>query len=174
MNTIDGECSSATRKSSLTILDIGSGLGVFPYAIKKVGWNCTALDPDVRSVRHAREIVGVEAIHGDFMEVQDIGQFDIITFNKVLEHIVDPIAMLTKSSRHLLSTGFVYIEVPDGESAVVDGSEREEFFIDHFHIFSLTSLSLLSTYANFSVQTIERIREPSGKYTLRAFLQPID
>ena len=75
---------------------------------------------------------------------------------------------------HLHCDGFVYIEVPDGESAVVEGPKREEFFIDRPHIFSLTSLSLLSTQADFSVKTIERICEPSGKYTLRAFLQPID
>ena len=61
--------------------------------------------------------------------------------HQVIEHVEDPIAMLAKSSRHLLSTGFVYIEVPDGESAAVAGSGREEFFIDHLYIFSLTSLT---------------------------------
>ena len=66
---------------ALSVLDVG--LGVFPYKIKEAGWDCTALDPDVRSVKQAREVVGVKAIHGDFMEIQDMGQFDIITFNKV-------------------------------------------------------------------------------------------
>ena len=116
-------------------------------------------------------MVGVKAIHGDFMEIQDIGQFDIITFNKVLEHVENPVNMLAKSLTHLNRGGFVYVEVPDGESAVVEGPEREEFFIDHPHIFSLTSLSLLSIQAGFSVQAIERIREPSGKHTLRVFLK---
>ena len=157
---------------SLSVLDVGSGLGVFPFKIKEAGWDCTALDPDIRSVRHVREIVGIEAIQGDFMMVQNIGQFDLVTFNKVLEHVENPINMLAKSLTHLHCDGFVYIEVPDGESAIVEGPEREEFFIDHPHIFSLTSLSLLSTQAGFSVQTIERIREPSGKHTLRAFLKP--
>lgn len=156
----------------LSILDVGSGLGVFPNKIKEAGWDCTALDPDMRSVKHAREVVGVKAVHGDFMETQDIGQFNVITFNKVLEHVENPIRMLAKSLTHLHCDGFVYIEVPDGESAIVEGPEREEFFIDHPHIFSLTSLSLLFTQAGFSVQTIERICEPSGKHTLRAFLKP--
>ena len=161
----------ATKNIVLSVLDVGSGLGVFPYKIKEAGLDCTALDPDVRSVRHAREMVGVKAIHGDFMEIQDIGQFDIITFNKVLEHVENPVNMLAKSLTHLNRGGFVYVEVPDGESAVVEGPEREEFFIDHPHIFSLTSLSLLSIQAGFSVQAIERIREPSGKHTLRVFLK---
>ena len=153
-----------------SVLDVGSGLGVFPYKIKEAGWDCTALDPDIRLVRHAREMIGVTAIHHDFMKVQDIGQFDVITFNKVLEHVENPINMLAKSLTHLHCDGFVYIEVPDGESAVIEGKEREEFFIDHPHIFSLTSLSLLAIRANFSVRMLERVHEPSGKHTLRAFL----
>ena len=161
------------RNIVLSILDVGSGLGVFPYKMQAAGWDCTALDPDMRSVKHAREVVGVKAIHGDFMEIQDIGQFDAITFNKVLEHVENPINMLAKSLVHLRRDGFVYVEVPDGESAVIEGEEREEFFIDHPHIFSFTSLSLLSTHAGLAVQAIERIREPSGKYTLRAFLKTI-
>ena len=78
--------------------------------------------------------------------------------------------MLAKSLTHLNYDGFVYLEVPDGESAAIEEKEREEFFIDHSHIFSLTSLSLLAKRANFSVQMLKRIHEPSGKYTLLAFL----
>ena len=36
------------------LLDVGSGLGVFPARMKAAGWRCTALDPDPRSVDHAR------------------------------------------------------------------------------------------------------------------------
>ena len=160
------------KNLALSVLDVGSGLGVFPCKMQSVGWDCTALDPDIRSVEHIRESVGVKTIHGDFMEIQNIGQFNVITFNKVLEHVENPINMLAKSLTHLCCDGFVYVEVPDGELAAIEGEKREEFFIDHPHIFSLTSLSLLSTQAGFSAQTIERIREPSGKHTLRVFLKP--
>ena len=158
------------KNLALSVLDVGSGLGVFPCKMQSVGWDCTALDPDIRSVEHAREAIGVKTIHGDFMEIQNIGQFDVVTFNKVLEHVENPISMLAKSLIHLHCDGFVYVEVPDGESAVIEGEGREEFFIDHLHVFSFASLALLAAKANFSVQTLERIHEPSGKYTLRAFL----
>jgi hypothetical protein len=62
--------------------------------------------------------------------------------------------------------------VPDGEAAVHEGPGREEFFIEHHHIFSAVSLALLAARAGFNVQVIERLREPSRKYTLRAFLVP--
>src|SRR5262249_22989253 len=75
-----------------SILDVGSGLCVFLHRMKAYGWQGTALDPDERAVAHARDVVGVSAIHGDFMAVQGLGQFEVITFNKVLEHVPDPVS----------------------------------------------------------------------------------
>jgi hypothetical protein len=65
----------------------------------------------------------------------------------------------------------VYVELPDGEAAAADGAEREEFFIEHSHVFSMSSLCLLARQAGFSADCIERVHEPSTKYTLRAFLR---
>lgn len=154
------------------LLDVGSGLGVFPCRMKEAGWRCTALDPDERAARHAREVIGIEAVKGDFMKIDlsSIGPFDVVTFNKVLEHVEDPVAMLAKAQTLLAPDGFIYVEVPDGDAASVEGRGREEFFIEHLHVFSPASLAMLVMRAGFSVSEIERLREPSSKYTLRAFL----
>lgn len=153
-----------------TLLDVGSGLGVFPAAIKREGWVCTALDPDPRAVAHLADHVGVDAICADFMELGDLGSFELVTFNKVLEHVPDPVAMLSRAVRFLAPSGAVYVEVPDGESAVRGGPNREEFFIEHLCAFSMASLCLLARTAGFSVDSALRLREPSDKYTLAAFL----
>lgn len=153
-----------------SVLDVGSGLCVFLARLKEAGWECTALDPDQRAVEHARRQVGIKAICGDFMTVLDLASHDLITFNKVLEHVSDPLGMLKKSRNHLREGGMVYVEVPDGEMAMVEGPGRQEFFIEHRYVFSMTSLSLLATRAGFIAQIIERVRDPSGKYTLYAFL----
>jgi SAM-dependent methyltransferase len=153
-----------------SLLDVGSGLGVFVHGMKAAGWQCTALDPDPRAARHAREVVGVGALCTDFLQAEGLGRFDTVTFNKVLEHVADPAAMLAAAHRWLAAGGFVYLEVPDGEAAAGAGPDREEFFIDHRHVFSPASLALLAARASFAVCAIERLREPSGKYTLRAFV----
>lgn len=155
-----------------SILDIGSGLCVFLFRMKSAGWTCTALDPDQRAVEHATNVAGVEAVHGDFKKTRELGSHDAVSFNKVLEHVADPVSMLAKSALHLRPGGFVYVEVPDGEMAVADGPGREEFFIDHRHIFSAASLAHLALKAGFQLIHLERLREPSAKYTLRAFLRP--
>jgi SAM-dependent methyltransferase len=157
---------------SHTLLDVGSGLGVFPFRMHQAGWQCTALDPDPRSVEHIRNL-GIDAQQGDFMQFSQVNVYNLITFNKVLEHVKNPTKMLQKSRKHLDPNGLVYIELPDGEMAEADGPDREEFFVDHHHIFSTTSLSMMADKAGFSVLQIQRLQEPSTKYTLRAFLEPV-
>lgn len=154
-----------------TILDVGSGLCVFLQRMRELGWQGTALDPDERAARHAREVVGVDAICGDFFETQLEEPFDVLTLNKVLEHVEDPVAMLAKASCLVQDDGFVYVEVPDGEFAARDGKGREEFFIEHLHVFSMVSTQLVCQRAGFDVVSLERLQEPSTKYTIRAFLR---
>jgi SAM-dependent methyltransferase len=155
-----------------SVLDVGSGLCVFLHRMKQHGWRCTALDPDARAVTHAREVAGVDAVQGDFATARDLGRYDLVTFNKVLEHVTDPIALLRRAAGVVADGGFVYIELPDGEAAAADaGFGREEFFVEHDHVFSFASLALLAARAGFRVLELERLREPSTKFTLRAFLQ---
>lgn len=158
---------------SLSVMDVGAGLCVFLHRLKReTGWRCVALDPDAGAVEHARAVAGVEGICGDFMSAEVGANYDMVTFNKVLEHVLEPVAMLCKSAAHLQSHGIVYLELPDGEAAMREGPGREEFFIDHHHVFSLASLRILAERAGFQVLEDERLREPSSKYTLRAFLAP--
>jgi SAM-dependent methyltransferase len=168
---------SATRfgeREVFDLLDVGAGLGVFPHAVKQAGWNCTAIDPDRRAVHHMRERVGVTAICGDFMEIAATDRFDLVTFNKVLEHVEDPISMLRRAREFLAPGGCVYLEVPDGEMAACEGSEREEFTVEHLHVFSFASTVIMAQRAGYSPLAVERVREPSTKFTLRAFLAPTE
>jgi SAM-dependent methyltransferase len=154
------------------VLDVGSGLCVFLARMKQAGWQCTALDPDERAARHAREVAGVEAIRGS-LPLAPGARFDAVTFNKVLEHVEDPITLLAHCRALIHDHGFVYIELPDGEVAARQaGFGSEEFFVEHFHVFSLASVGCLAERAGFEARVVERLREPSGKFTLRAFLTP--
>jgi 2-polyprenyl-3-methyl-5-hydroxy-6-metoxy-1,4-benzoquinol methylase len=168
-----GAARFAGRARTPSVLDVGSGLCVFLHRLKNVaGWDCTALDPDPRAARHAERVAGVTAVCADFMRDKLDGTYDAITFNKVLEHVLDPVAMLAAAKPLLERDGFVYIELPDADAAGRDSYSREEFFIDHHHAFTLESMRLLGEQAGFATLEAEALREPSGKYTLRAFLAP--
>lgn len=153
-----------------TVLDVGSGLCVFLQGMKSRGFRGTALDPDPRTAAHAREVVGVEAVCADYMEAPELGRFDIVAFNKVLEHVADPVAMLARSAGNLAEGGFAYVEVPDGPAAAREGPGREEFFVEHLHVFSPASLALTAERSGLRVLRLDRFREPSTKFTLSAFM----
>jgi 2-polyprenyl-3-methyl-5-hydroxy-6-metoxy-1,4-benzoquinol methylase len=162
----------APGDASRDLLDIGSGLAVFPWAMKRRGWSCTALDPDPRAAAHAKEVAGVESICADFLKEPVAGRFSLVTLNKVLEHVPDPAEMLARAGELLGPGGVLYIEVPDGEAAAADaGFGREEFFLEHLHIFSAASTAILVHRASLRLLRMERLREPSGKFTLCAFLK---
>lgn len=153
------------------VLDVGAGTCVFLHRLhRETGWRCVALDPDQRAARHAQEVAGVDAICADFMQADDLGRFDLITFNKVIEHVEDPVAMLARSARFLNPGGMVYVELPDGEAAAAEGPDREEFYVDHHHVFSAASYAILVARAGFRLLELERLREPSTKFTLRGLV----
>lgn len=166
----DHFASRQENNESRRILDVGAGLCVFLHRMKGLGWKGVALDPDPRAATHAKEVVGVETICGDFFDVSVESKFDVISFNKVLEHVSDPTAMLVKAGELLVNDGVVYVEIPDGEFAARAGQGREEFFVEHLHVFSLVSTAMVCERAGFDVLNIERLQEPSTKYTIRAFL----
>ena len=161
------------RSPKPSLLDIGSGTGVFPSRMQSAGWSVTASDPDARAVSHLREVAKVEALELDFGagELHQLGTYDVVTLNKVLEHVLDPVALLARARSVLAPDGVVYLEVPDVEAAQdLSGCGREEFFIDHFHVFSALSAQAMAAAAGYEVLDVERLREPSTKYTIRLFL----
>lgn len=157
-----------------SVLDVGSGLAVFGARMHEAGWEVTVLDPDPRAAGHAVRRAGVRALASPFGPSLGIGRFALVTFNKVLEHVPDPVGMLHDAGEYVGEGGVIYVELPDGEMAAADplGASREEFFIEHLWAFSMASLCLLADRAGFVPLRVERLREPSEKYTLTAFLRP--
>ena len=153
------------------VLDIGSGMAVFPAAMKENGFRAVCVDPDEKNVEHARDVACVEAIHGSFPDVEINERFPLITLNKVLEHLPNPIEVLKATRELLAADGVLHLELPDGEAALNVGPGRQEFFLEHYHIYSAASISLLALKAGFRIEKLERLRDPSGKFSLYAFMR---
>ena len=159
------------KMKKIKFIDIGSGTGVFPYVLKKEGYDCVALDPDLNVTSHLKRNLKLKTITGDFMKKKIKQKFDAITLNKVIEHVEDPINFLRKAKKILKPHGFIYLEVPDGQRAAKHGKYREEFFIEHLHVFSKKSVNFLAKKLQLKTKQIKRIREPSNKFSIFAFLE---
>jgi SAM-dependent methyltransferase len=163
-----------SRPAKPALLDVGAGLGVFPHAMMKAGWDVTALDPDPRNESHYRDIVCVKPVISDFLKLPAGAlrrTFDVVSFNKVLEHVCDPVRMLARAADLCSAGGLVYLEVPD-VTASTEGQNREEFLFGHEHVFSIASTALLLQRSGFRPLRLERLREPSGKFTIFGFGSP--
>lgn len=152
-----------------TLLDIGGGVGVFAYQMQKVGWVSTMVETDKDAVEYHRNILGMESfLPEDLFAHKQACSFSLLSFNKVLEHLEDPIKMLQTYSKALSPGGLAYFEVPSWEAAE-KGPDREEFCLEHFHVFSLKSAKTLMVSSGFETLFLENIIEPSGKFTIYGF-----
>ena len=82
--------------------------------------------------------------------------------------------MLKKFRKLLSKKGILYIELPDGASARKISLKRQEFFFEHFNIFSKKSIKILLKDFGFKVLKVQKIYEVNKKFTLRIFAQKIN
>ena len=108
------------RSFKSKILDIGSGLGIFPYSMIRKGFNCDVLDPDLVMVNHMKNVLkknkGIYC--ADFYKINIRKKYDLLTLNKVLEHVENPVKFLLKAKKLLNDKGYIYLELPDIEEAM--------------------------------------------------------
>ncbi len=160
--------------SKINILDVGSGTSVFLHELKKYGFYTASIDPDMTAVEHAIENVGVDmSHHGNLFDFRTNLKFDLISFNKVLEHLKNPVEHLQEAKKYLKPEGRIYIELPEGDRIVVKHllKDRAEFAIEHYVIFNSSSIGHLIEQAGMKNEKSEVITDPSGKYTIYAFLK---
>lgn len=155
------------------ILDIGSGTCVFLYEMKKHNMKTNCIDPDPVAIKHSNEIVKVDNSHcGDIFSFKSKYKFDLITFNKVLEHIKNPIDQINESIRYLKKKGVLYIELPEGDRIHKNKliKNRAEFAIEHYTIHNIRSIDKIASICNLKIMDMEVVTDPSGKNTIYAFL----
>tara|TARA_B100001063_G_C16773768_1_gene563531 strand:+ start:1139 stop:1960 length:822 start_codon:yes stop_codon:yes gene_type:complete len=164
------------KKKNLSLLDVGSGLSIFIFGLRKiVKWKLIGVEPDINFVKFAKTLK-LKVIHSNLKSgILKNQKFNIISLNKIIEHVKDPVKLLKISYKYLLNDGHIYIEVPDGKRASKDlnGHLREEFFVDHLHVFTQKSLKSCIELSGFKIINLKSIKEKSGKYTLFAFAKKI-
>jgi SAM-dependent methyltransferase len=166
------QAASASRHA----IDIGAGLGVFLarfLAEGGPGWRVTAIEPDPNAARHLRSLDAfgvVEAIFtGDEKEIADA---DLITLNKVAEHIPYPLPLLEACRRKLTREGILYVEVPDEWTIGRRPPNDNILGALHKHLYAPRSLTGLIERAGLTVLRVGRVFEPSGKISVFAFACP--
>lgn len=155
------------------VLDIGAGTGVFlSRLIDQTGgdWPCVGLEPDPQAAAHLRQLGKFTVVEAMYQGQSDLKNFELITLNKVLEHISDPVPFLQMVIGSMRRTdSLLYIEVPDKLTTSLRPPSDNILGALHCHLYDPVSIGYLARAAGIEIVRIDRIREPSGKLTVYAF-----
>jgi 2-polyprenyl-3-methyl-5-hydroxy-6-metoxy-1,4-benzoquinol methylase len=98
-------------------LDVGCGHGGYVWLLRQNGWNAYGMDAFPGAAGQARTIFGLDISTGTLHDCGYApGSFQIITMHHVLEHIYDPVGLLTEVAHLLADDGVLILEVPNGQS----------------------------------------------------------
>lgn len=153
------------------LLDIGSGFGVFPVKFKETEnsqWEITVVEPGSIACQFLNEL-GFTTIEGCFGDVEIDGTFDLVTLNRVLEHVHEPVSLLLKVKEVMNENSFLYLEVPDAQTLEVNGPDDDQFASTHYVVYRPESIMHALSTAGFDCLTLQGDQEPSGKLTLWSF-----
>ena len=143
------------------VLDIGAGYGHILHALGErfPGGSRTAIEFSGVCVEHLRSL-GI-AVHAEPAEevLPRLEQFDVIVMSHVLEHFLDPGAMLRLIGSRLKPGGVLYVEVPhiplEAMHRYIDSVWAPRFDEPHITFFDPQSLSGLLHATGLQVEFCE-------------------
>lgn len=95
------------------LLEVGAGAGDFLYAAHRAGWDVKAVEYSVPVAQTIREELGFDVHAGELRPgLWKEGQFDLVAFWNVLEHLRNPAESLVMAASYLKPGGCVFIQIP--------------------------------------------------------------
>jgi 2-polyprenyl-3-methyl-5-hydroxy-6-metoxy-1,4-benzoquinol methylase len=154
--------------SAHTILDIGCGTGSTGALLKasRTDRTVSGIEIDERAARTAREVLD-SVIVGDVQTMTipfPHHSFDCLILADVLEHTVDPVAVLNNVAQFLTPGGTIVLSLPNIrhysaiQRLISRGWKYEDsgvFDRTHLRFFSLSSMKELIQEAGFRIQHVE-------------------
>ncbi len=98
------------------LLEVGCGSGRNLGELAESGWSVVGQDVDPLAIDAARAC-GFDARCGELVDLaDDLGMFDVVLLNHVIEHLLDPVSVLRTANRLLLPGGRLVIATPNANS----------------------------------------------------------
>jgi len=145
------------------VLDIGFGGGLWMQIASDYGWKATGVEIDAELVQSAKE-AGYQAYLGDFLDINfGSSKFDFIRLNHVLEHLLNPKETLIKCKDLLSKDGYIYVRVPNFNSAaqILMGENYYQLDIPkHLYFFDSCSIKNIVSDAGLTIECLHYICNP--------------
>lgn len=144
-----------------TMLDVGCGEGFAMAWFREQGWTVQGID---------YSSAGLKTFHPDLLPNTQIGdifalldeqsaletRYDLIWLSNVLEHVIDPVGLLTSLRRLLASGGVAVVTVPN------DGNHYQEDLLKNGDIPHRFWIALPDHLAYFTYESLKRVAQATG------------
>jgi 2-polyprenyl-3-methyl-5-hydroxy-6-metoxy-1,4-benzoquinol methylase len=144
-----------------SILDFGCGAGGLLIRLKKKTPDLYGVEPELRLKKHFTDH-GLTVLSIESLQRIKI-KFDYITLFHVLEHIKDPVSILSTLSNMLNDNGKIIIEVPNSQEALIclyesDAYRKFIYWSQHLYLFNEENLISLTEKSNLRLEEIKQIQ----------------
>jgi len=170
------------------VLDVGSGYGGMLISMAEQGAAITGIEIDPERARMGKQRLdelGLEVpyLEGDICEKgieEKLGRFDVVVCQDVLEHVMDPSAVIRSLCTMMKPCGVIYIQIPNKYG--IDQLMRDH----HYALTGITALSRAQAIEYWQLATKEAAEhygvgyERGEKFYFSAFarngvrLNPVD
>lgn len=155
-----------------SVFDVGCGNGDFLIRAKDMGWKVAGCDPDPFAVQAAIK-QGLEVSHGFPEDVlMHQSRWDVITLGHVIEHVSEPLTLLSGCHQALRRGGQLWLATPNPSGIGLRGLGRDWMPFHppyHFCIFQPASLKRLLRKSGFtSVRFVRRGMQSPSQWRLAA------
>jgi SAM-dependent methyltransferase len=146
------------------LLDIGAGSGIMVEAALENGYDAIGVEPSKWLQQNASKLK-LPVLQGIFPHPEITGEFDIITFVDVIEHVTHPAGLLRDINQALNNKGILVLVTPDVRSlaARLLGYKWWHYRYAHIGYFNRKNLTFLLQKTGFDVVRMSR---PSWYFTL--------
>jgi SAM-dependent methyltransferase len=159
------------HRQSGTMLDLGCSSGGFLGFFRGDSWKLYGIEMSDECAKKAEARTGANVFVGDILDAPYPPEsFDVITCFDVLEHLYEPLQVMTKVREWLKPEGIFYVQVPniDSAEARVFGTYWHGLELPrHLFHYSPVSLKFLAESAGLREVSLETQRNPAVGTSLR-------
>jgi len=104
-----------TREGTFSVLEIGSGMGYFTYALAAEGFQVTGIDIAEEAIAAAKAMFGNLFVCSDLEThaMQTQHRYDVIVMNQLIEHVTDINGLVRSALQLLAPRGVLLITTPN-------------------------------------------------------------
>ena len=146
------------------LLDVGAASGALLLEARAAGYSPAGIEPAPEIARLAAERTGAEVFSGPVEQASfPAASFGVATCFDALEHMVDPVAALSRIRGWLAPGGILAVTVPDFGGLWARMSGRHWPFVtpkEHLHYFDRATLARALCAAGFAPPVFRRAGTP--------------